>query len=279
MIQDLTKLYEGADLEGETEGVIYLPILLDCNLQGVDVKTDEGVADDDAVFALFKNGVEMSGIVPTVVVGTKIDSITGLDIDLVKGDEIVLNLVSGNISAPVTLNLVVDDGVEVGGDGGDGGGAVGYSNIVDQCDDLDFPNAVSNLSLSDYDFTDAPDFGDVYIKSGSGGDNWVEYRVDHLYRDEFLDIKLRYMLHVSGAGTTPFYIQASDASGSYSSTFNLSGSTSGASAGGWQAYEATANLLTLTGIRNIKFVKIWLVAAGDIWTIGLGKVELNYQAP
>jgi hypothetical protein len=113
MIQNLTKLYEGANLSGATEGIIYIPILFDCDLNGVDVLTDAAVSGANAVFSLSKNGVTIGGAGVTINIGSKIGSVTGLNVALVKGDEIVLNLASGAVSSPLTLNLVTDDGIKV----------------------------------------------------------------------------------------------------------------------------------------------------------------------
>ena len=122
MIQNLTKLYEGANLSGAIPNVIYIPILFDCDLKGVDVLTDAAVSGANAVFSLSKNGVIVPAAAAQINVGSKIDSVTGLDLVLFKGDEIVLNLASGAISSPVTLNLRVDDLItfENGEDGADG---------------------------------------------------------------------------------------------------------------------------------------------------------------
>ncbi|HEX8288020.1 MAG TPA: hypothetical protein VF556_08495 [Pyrinomonadaceae bacterium] len=111
MIQNLTKLYEGANLSGSTANIIYLPILENSTVQEVDVLTDSAVSGAPAVFSLSKNGVTISGAVAGIDVGSKIGSVTGLNVACVKGDEIVLSLVSGAVSSPVTLNLRVENGV------------------------------------------------------------------------------------------------------------------------------------------------------------------------
>jgi hypothetical protein len=79
----------------------------------VDVLTDAAVSGANAVFSLSKNGVNVPAAAVTINVASKIGSVTGLDVALVKGDEIVLNLASGAVSSPVTLNLVIDDGIKV----------------------------------------------------------------------------------------------------------------------------------------------------------------------
>ncbi|HEX8248977.1 MAG TPA: hypothetical protein VF599_12440 [Pyrinomonadaceae bacterium] len=117
MINELTKLYEGRNLSGAKSGVIYLPILKNGTLKAVDVMTDESVSGANAIFNLHLNGVEIAGAGVTVNAGSRIGSITGLDVELTKGDEILLNLVSGSISSPITLNLSVDDGETAGGAG------------------------------------------------------------------------------------------------------------------------------------------------------------------
>lgn len=115
---DLTKIYDGADLSGATNGVVYLPVLRAAILKGVDVLTD-AAQTGDAVFSLTLNGAVQAGAGVTILSGAKIGSIAGLNIVLAKGDEIVLNLASGNVSAPITLNLDVDDGQSSGGGGSD----------------------------------------------------------------------------------------------------------------------------------------------------------------
>jgi hypothetical protein len=142
MNQNLTKLYEGAPLSGATANVIYIPILFDCELNGVDVLTDENVSGANAVFSLKKNGVTIGGAGVVVNVGQKIGSVVGLDVALTKGDEIILNLASGAVSSPVTLNLVVSDGVAAPADGADGqgvpaGGAAGQILAKASEDDFD----------------------------------------------------------------------------------------------------------------------------------------------
>ena len=120
MIENLTKIYDGADLTGANPNVIYLPILADSTLKGIDILTDEATTGD-AVFALKKNGAAIIGASAiTISSGNKIGSISGLTIAIVKGDEITLDMLSGSVSIPLTLNLVVDDGAASGGGGGGG---------------------------------------------------------------------------------------------------------------------------------------------------------------
>jgi len=122
MQENLTKIYEGADLSGAVNKVIYLPILNGATLTGLDVLTDEAVSGDVS-FSLSLNGTELGGEdlaldeADEIVIadGTKIVSLTGLEIELVKGDEITLNLLSGAVSSPLTLNLATDDGQSSGG--------------------------------------------------------------------------------------------------------------------------------------------------------------------
>lgn len=106
---DLTKIYEGADLSGATNGVVYLPILRSGTLEAADVFAGAASAGA-AVFEVRKNNVVVPGLgALTIPNGAKIGSVTGLSIALLKGDEIVLNLVSGSVSAPITLNLIVNE--------------------------------------------------------------------------------------------------------------------------------------------------------------------------
>lgn len=103
--QDLTRVYTGADLAGATNGVIYLPIVRDATLEKVSFRSD-AAQSGAAVFEVRKNNVVIVGLsVLTITNGAKVGSITGLNVALVDGDEITLNLLSGNVSAPVTFNL------------------------------------------------------------------------------------------------------------------------------------------------------------------------------
>lgn len=106
MQQILIKLYEGEDLTVAVDGVIYVPVLDARTLTGVKVKTDENVTGVDAVFRLRLNGVEVSGAdAITIDTGQKIGSVSGLSEPLVEGDELLLDLLSGSVSAPLTLYL------------------------------------------------------------------------------------------------------------------------------------------------------------------------------
>ena len=109
-IENLTLQYTKADLSGAAADVMLLPIIKPGTITALDILTDANVAGD-VVFALYKNGVLQSSAAATVATGNKIVSVTGLSIAVVKGDEIVLRRSSGAISSPVTLNLVVDDGI------------------------------------------------------------------------------------------------------------------------------------------------------------------------
>lgn len=114
MIQNLTKLYEGGDLSGAISNVIYLPVTFACTLSAVDVLTD-AAQTGDAVFEVRLNGAVITGLdALTIPDGQKIGTVSGLSISLIKGDEIILNLLSGSVSSPVTLNLTVDDGISGG---------------------------------------------------------------------------------------------------------------------------------------------------------------------
>ena len=116
--QDLTRLYNGSDLSGATNGVIYLPVVRDSTLEKVSVRTDAAQVGA-AVFEVRKNGAVISELsAVTIANGAKIGTVSGLSIALADGDEITLNLLSGNVSAPVTLSLATDDGLSSGGTGG-----------------------------------------------------------------------------------------------------------------------------------------------------------------
>lgn len=114
MIHSLTKIYEGANLNGATSGVVYLPILKAGTLKRLDVKTDEAVAVANAVFSLSLNGVVIAGLSPTIATGAKIGAVENLNVALARGDELVLNLVSGAVSSPIAFNVDVDDGAASG---------------------------------------------------------------------------------------------------------------------------------------------------------------------
>lgn len=111
---DLTKLYEGANLAGATENVIYLPIVRAATLNAVKLKT-KTAQTGAAVFELYKNGVLVTGADVTIANGSETGQTTGLNVQLADGDEITLKLASGNVAAPLALTLVVDDGQSVGG--------------------------------------------------------------------------------------------------------------------------------------------------------------------
>lgn len=140
--QNLTKLYEGADLSGAAGDLIYLPITFAGTLNGVGVYTDAAAAGD-VVFSLWKNGAVQPDAAVTITTGNKKASVSGLNIALVDGDEIVLRRESGSISSPVTLNLKVDDGVS----------SSGASNGVTKYDP-DVPYAVP--STEDDEFSGTP---------------------------------------------------------------------------------------------------------------------------
>lgn len=108
LFDPIIKLYEGDDLDGATEGVIYLQITdFGRILTEIVISTDTPVSGVNAVFQLKLNGdviSEASAI--TVPVGNKISNeISGLNIELNQEDEFVLDLLSGAISAPLTQSL------------------------------------------------------------------------------------------------------------------------------------------------------------------------------
>ncbi|HEY0049953.1 MAG TPA: hypothetical protein VGB68_11735 [Pyrinomonadaceae bacterium] len=167
MINSLTLIYTGGNLSGATSGVIYVPIMKDETIVSLDVKADENVSGANAVFNLFLNGVEIEDLAPTINIGSDIVTISDLEIEIEKGDELVLNLVSGSVSSPVTLNLDVDDG----NSGGIASAAYG----------VDVPPA--SPTAQDEEFDDADNVNALYtITAGSG----VTYDVNttipsHLY--------------------------------------------------------------------------------------------------
>ncbi|HXG83286.1 MAG TPA: hypothetical protein VNI84_04580 [Pyrinomonadaceae bacterium] len=110
MLNSLTKLYEGANVSGATPGVVYVPILKAGTIKTIDVLTDEAVAGANAVFSVSKNGAVIAGLSPTIAVGAKLGTVSNLNVALARGDEIILNLVSGAASSPVTFNVDIDDG-------------------------------------------------------------------------------------------------------------------------------------------------------------------------
>ena len=112
---DLTTIYEGANLAGAQAGVSFIPIVRPGVLNAVEVRHKRGtVQSGAAVFNVFLNGAEIPGAGVTIANGAESGDAGGLTVNLIDGDEIVLNLVSGNVAAPITLNLTVDDG-ETGG--------------------------------------------------------------------------------------------------------------------------------------------------------------------
>lgn len=173
MLQDLTTIYDGDDLSGATAGVIYLPILRDSTLQGVDALTD-AEQTGDAVFEVRRNGVVMTGLDDlTIADGDKIGTISGLNVDLTKGDEIVLNLVSGSVSAPLTLNLTVDDG-QAGGGG---------SGIFDSLVAVNNPGALADFdAVNDGDLIAAGD-GACIVLNSPGNSADVTANIKALVKD------------------------------------------------------------------------------------------------
>lgn len=110
MQTEITKIYEGSNLSGSVSGVIYLPIMRDTTLKAVKIKADEDVSGANAVFGIDKNGVELGAAAVTITVGNEIGTTSGLNTALAEGDELILNLVSGAINAPLALTLIVDYG-------------------------------------------------------------------------------------------------------------------------------------------------------------------------
>ncbi|MBS1797465.1 MAG: hypothetical protein JSS81_26820 [Acidobacteria bacterium] len=103
MIQQIAKLYEGPNLSGAVPDVVYLPVLDARTLNVIKVKTDEA-ATGDVVFELEKNGVVITGAdAITILSGQKIGTVSALAVALSEGDELVLNLLSGAVSSPLTL--------------------------------------------------------------------------------------------------------------------------------------------------------------------------------
>jgi hypothetical protein len=113
MTNDLTKIYDGADLSGAAPGIVYLPIVRAGTLTAVKVGSD-AAQTGAAVFEVRRNGAVIAGLgALTIADAAKSGTINGLNVALADGDEIVLNLLSGNVSAPVTLNLVTGDGIQL----------------------------------------------------------------------------------------------------------------------------------------------------------------------
>lgn len=273
-ISKLERIYIDGAIDTETPGVLYFPILDPGTLVKVKIHLFDNSETEDAEFTIDKNGVNDPDLDLTVSAGNKIAELDELELELVEGDYLVLNFAEGEIETPLTLELSIDDGEPDTG----GGGEIGYSHITDDCVDLDaIAFAHNNVGESNYNFVTDPEY--VFIKVPSTTENWVEYKVDHLYLNNFLDLKFKYVIHVSGLSGTPFYIQVAGIDHTFGSTINLSGSPIGSSVGGWQEYEGVVNLLTLTSQREIKYVRIWLVASGDSWTVGLARVEFNTLTP
>lgn len=109
MIQILTKVYEGADLSGETNGVIYFPLPFESRIQAIKVKTDEAVAGDVEFVLTELDDSPITGTGLTIETGEKKAILTGLEIDRGDDADLLLKLVSGSVSSPVTLVLTIDD--------------------------------------------------------------------------------------------------------------------------------------------------------------------------
>lgn len=158
MIENWAKSYSGSDLSGATAGVVFFYVIVAGTLQSVDVFTD-AAQSGAAEFAVFLNGVD-TGETVTIPNAAKIGTTGGLSIAVAKGDEIKLNLVSGNVSAPVTMNLAIDDGVTAGGGGASAavvtwatitGAPTQNGNVYTKTEGDSFSNTtfVSNQSIAD----------------------------------------------------------------------------------------------------------------------------------
>ena len=113
MIIKLQKYYEDDPLSGAVSSVIFLDIRENCTLKEVHVSVGANVSGANAVFALKKNGVAITGAGVTINIGSDEAGVTGLSEALAEDDKLDLALVSGAIDQPVVLTLTVDDGVTI----------------------------------------------------------------------------------------------------------------------------------------------------------------------
>lgn len=112
----------GDDFMGAIEGVCGFRVIEPGTVEGITIFIDEPNApgDGDAVFNISVDGTPLfSGVDrPKIVEGDVSVTIDSLEIDLVKGNRVLLNLESGKAKAPVEVGFsFVDAG---GGGGGDG---------------------------------------------------------------------------------------------------------------------------------------------------------------
>ncbi len=121
MIKTLQQSYDGNNLNQATAGIMHFLLEENCTIKALSIVTDANVTGD-LVFNISKNGAELfSGAGrPTIVAGTEVGELTGLNIAGLKYDKMLVNLDSiaaGIADTPITLILLVDDGIAAGGGG------------------------------------------------------------------------------------------------------------------------------------------------------------------
>ena len=164
---DLTKIYDGADLSGAVSGVIYLPVVRNSTLEKVSARSDAAQAGA-AVFEVRKNNVVIAGLSGlTIPGGAKVGAVSGLSVALADGDEITLNLLSGDVSAPVTLNLTVEDGQSGGSQlpSGDLNAETNYLNKI-QGVAVRISNGTAPVTIDDFEDADFSDKWQVVLNNG-----------------------------------------------------------------------------------------------------------------
>lgn len=111
MLKQITKIYDGSDLSGAASGVCYIPITYPGNVMEVVVQTDQAVTGANAVFSVSKNGVVDTDYGMIMIPGSKAIAANNFSKPVVRGDEFILNLVSGSVSSPVSFTLLIDEAV------------------------------------------------------------------------------------------------------------------------------------------------------------------------
>lgn len=148
---DITSIYEGANLSGATSGITFTPIVRDGTLTEIEIAHRRGVTQvGAAVFEVRKNNVVIAGLAAVTVADSAENvEISGLNIALADGDEIKLNLLSGNVQTPITFNLAVDDGESSGGESLPAGDLNASTNKLEKLQGIEVAVAPTLTSLSD----------------------------------------------------------------------------------------------------------------------------------
>ncbi len=165
-LQTISFQYNGADLTGAANFPVFIDVPFAGTLKALDIKTDLAVSGD-VVFELYINGILAPSANATITTGNKTASISGLNITLTKFDEITLKRVSGSVSAPLTLNLTVDDGIS-GGTALPAGDLNAATNTVEKVQNTAFQKLPSTVFLVDNFNAPSIDFTKWQILTSAG---------------------------------------------------------------------------------------------------------------